>query len=357
MGEWMSEQRVTTRLVSLREAYPEHILEQDMVRQLCAELFGDQPGLFERMRAVYASADVHTRHSCVPIEWYLQPHDWPDRMAVYREAALDLLEQAARAALDEAGHVADEVDQVVCVSTTGISTPSLEALLASRLGLRPDVVRLPIFGLGCAGGVSGLARADAMARSRPGSLVLFLVIELCGPTFRAQQRDKSNIVATALFADGAAAALLIADEGQDGTRFGRSAEHLWPDTEDIMGWRIEEDGLGILLSRDLPRFVEQNLGDVVDAFLASESAPPKGFILHPGGTRVLDALGKALEVDPVSIERARDVLRSHGNMSSVTVLAVLKRALAEGADGRHLLMAMGPGFTASLMMAELDGNV
>lgn len=346
---------LSSRLCGLGLAYPPHILHQNEVRDLCREVFADRPALFDRMADVYDNAGIDTRHSCVPIEWYRDPHGWVDRMDLYEANALDLLEAAARTALDQAGLKPDAVDQVVSVSTTGIATPSLEALLIDRLGMRSDVVRLPIFGLGCAGGVNGLARADAMARSRPGSTVLYLVVELCALTFRAQVLDKSNIVASALFGDGAAAMVMTADDGRDGNRLLASAEHTWPDSRRVMGWKVEEDGLGVIFSRDIPALVASDFAPIVDRFLASQKTDRtalNGYVMHPGGTKVLEAYRAALGVDETSLNYAYSVLRRCGNMSAVTVLAVLEQALAEGASGPHLMGALGPGFSAGLLLAD-----
>lgn len=346
---------IRSEIRGLGLAYPPHVLEQDRVRDLCREVFAARPALFERMTEVYDNAGIDTRHSCVPLDWYRTPHGWKERMDLYERHALDLLEEAAGTALSAAGATAREVDQIVCVSTTGIVTPSLDALLVDRLGLRSDVQRLPIFGMGCAGGVNGLARAEALARSRPGTTVLFLVVELCALTFRPQEMDKSNIVASALFGDGAAALVLRADEGPGGTRILATAEHTWPESRDIMGWRIEEDGLGVVFSRDIPSLIERDLAPIVDGFLADQGthrAALAGYVMHAGGTKVLEAYRSALGVDDASLERAYAVLRRCGNMSSVTVLAVLAESLKDDIRGPHLMGALGPGFSAGLLLLD-----
>jgi alkylresorcinol/alkylpyrone synthase len=335
------------------------VLNQAEVRDLCREVFAERPDLFARMAEVYDNAGIETRRSCVPLDWYRTPHGWPERMALFEEHALNLLEEAARAALAEAGMTPEDVDITVCVSSTGIVTPTLDALLIGRLGLRSDVQRLPVFGMGCAGGVNGLARADAMARARPGAAVLVLTVELCALTFRPQELDKSNIVASALFGDGAAATVLRAEPGAGGTRLGPAAEHTWPDSRGVMGWRIEEDGLGVIFSRDIPALIERDLPPIADRFLAAqetERSALAGYVMHAGGTKVLEAYRRALGVDAASLAPAYAVLRDCGNMSSVTVLAVLRRMLDGGAAGPHLMAALGPGFTAGLMLLDLDGT-
>lgn len=344
-----------TRLKGLGLAYPPHRLRQDAVKDLCRAVFANRPALFERMADVYDNAGIDERRSCVPLEWYQEPHGWTERMAHYETHALDLLETAARDALNAAGLEAATVDEIVCVSTTGVVTPSLDALLIGRLNLRSDVRRLPIFGLGCAGGVNGLSRAAAAARAHPGSTVLFLVVELCALTFRPQELSKSNIVASALFGDGAAAAVIRSGE-DGGVQLGDAAEHTWPDSRDVMGWRVEEDGLGVIFSRDIPSLITQDLAPIVDGFLASRGMARDdlaGYVMHAGGTKVLEAYRAALCVDDGSLDHAYSVLRTNGNMSAVTVMAVLDKVLGSGARGPHLMAALGPGFTAGMMLMEI----
>src|SRR5476649_455647 len=197
-----------TRLLALATAVPPFPLRQSDVRGRAASLFGGMNGALERLLPVFENAEIDTRYSCVPIDWYGEPPGWKERNRLYIENSLDLLEQVTRSCLAQAKLATDALDAIVVVSTTGIATPSLDALLMDRLGLRRDVQRLPIFGLGCAGGVLGLSRAASLARAAPGSRVLLLVVELCTLSVRKDDRTKSNIVATALFGDGAAAAVV-----------------------------------------------------------------------------------------------------------------------------------------------------
>jgi alkylresorcinol/alkylpyrone synthase len=242
------------------------------------------------------------------------------------------------------------------VSTTGIATPSLDALLLDRLPFRRDVARLPIFGLGCAGGVLGLARAAQLARAAPGMRVLFLVVDLCALTFRKIDQSKSNVVAAALFGDGAAAALvgpgLNGDAGEP--VIAASGEYTWPDSLGVMGWHVEDDGLGVLFSRDIPTLVRGQFRPALDQFLAKQGqtiADIDAFVCHPGGAKVVTAFEEALELPQGELWPAREVLRDYGNMSAPTVLFVLERMLPARA-GRYLMSALGPGFTAAFLTLE-----
>jgi alkylresorcinol/alkylpyrone synthase len=304
------------------------------------------------MRPVYENAGISTRYSCVPMDWYEQPHGWAEKNALYVEHATGLLERAARDALAKARMGVRDIDAIIAVSTTGIATPSLDALLMERLATRREVLRLPIFGLGCAGGVLGLARAGAFARDR---IVLLLVVELCALTFRRTDQSKSNVVASALFGDGAAA-LVLGPTGA-GPIICASGEYTWPASLDIMGWEVEDDGLGVVFSRDIPTLTRTEFRRAAGEFLGAKGLGFQDiahFVCHPGGAKVLDALEEAFGLAPGAMTHSRSVLRDYGNMSAVTVFFVLMRALAAQARGKILLSSLGPGFTAAF--ALLDAN-
>lgn len=348
-------------LLSLATAVPPIQLRQADVVARATSLFDGRRSEIGRLLPVFENAGIDSRYSCVPLDWYERSHSWSERNRLYIDNALLLLTEAAESCLAGAGLGAADVDAIVVVSTTGIATPSLDARLVDRLGLRPDVVRLPIFGLGCAGGVLGLARASALAHAMPGARVLFLVVELCALTFRKSDQSKSNIIAAALFGDGAAAALIgpSAAAGDGGTlALGMSGEHTWPASQHVMGWQVEDDGLGVLFSHDIPSLVRRDFRPALDRFLTTHRLKfddIDAFVCHPGGAKVIVALEEALELSDGSLREAREVLRQYGNMSAATVLFVLERMLrARRAYGsqRWLLSALGPGFTAAFLTLE-----
>lgn len=343
------------RLVSLALAWPPHLLRQEDVAANGAEMFATTHGGFERLAPIYRNARIETRHSCEPIEWYLKPHSFSERNDLFLENAVKVLADAAGKALDQAGLAAQDIDAIVVVCTTGIATPALDARLMQVMPFRPDVRRLPIFGLGCAGGVIGLARAADIARSYPDERVLLLVVELCALTFRAQDRSKSNLVATALFGDGAAAAVVSCREDAQGPVLGASQEHTWPDSLDVMGWDVADDGLKVVFSRDIPSLVRDDFRPIAMDFLARQGLPLAdvgGFVCHPGGAKVIDALEACFSLEDGALVYTREILRDHGNMSAATVLFVLKAMLDDGAKGPLLLTTLGPGFTAALMLVH-----
>jgi alkylresorcinol/alkylpyrone synthase len=342
------------RLLSVATAVPPFALRQPDVQRRLNVIFRQGAVEAERYMPVFDNAGIETRHSCVPLDWYEIDHSWSDRNPLYLEHATALLQQAAERALRAASLDASQIDGIVCVSTSGIATPSLDALLMQRMAFRRDVFRLPVFGLGCAGGVIGLARAARLALAAPEERILFLVVEPCALTFCRSDCSKSNIVATALFGDGAAAAV-VSCRG-DGPRILASGEHTWSDTLDVMGWGVGDDGLRVIFSRDIPSLIRERFRPALDAFLERQGLTIAGideWLCHPGGAKVLDALEDALDQARGSLEHARAVLRDFGNMSAATVMFVLARALEHGGLGhRALLSALGPGFTAAFLMLE-----
>ncbi len=340
---------VPVALLSLGTAVPETVLTQAEAKELARGLFGRRWSHFEKLAPVFDNAGIAKRHIVRPADWYHGDHGWKARNDVYLEAAEALYVEAAERALAKAGVAADQVDGLVTVSTTGIATPSLEARVAGRMGFRSDVERVPLFGLGCAGGVSGLATAARLAAGEPGKTILYVTVELCSTSIRLDKLTKANIVATALFGDGAAAAVLRQGEGGVALVEG-GGEILWPDTLGIMGWDVEDPGLGVIFDRAIPPFVEDNMDRAVGQILDKagiERASVNRFTCHPGGAKVVAALEQSLHLEDGALDHERAVLRDYGNMSAPTVLFVLDRLIAAGMPARTLLLALGPGFTTS----------
>jgi alkylresorcinol/alkylpyrone synthase len=339
----------TAALLSLATAVPPNIFLQKDVLAAAWDVFGPRLPQFETLSSIFANTGIIKRHGVKPFDWYLEPRGWPERTKAFLEGAEALFVEAAEKALANAQLAAGEIDTIVTICSTGIATPSLEARVAGRMGFRADVSRVPVFGLGCAGGVSGLSIAARLAQARPGTNVLMVAVELCSLALRHDELTKANIVATSLFGDGAAALILRAGDG-GATRIEHFGEHLWPDTLGIMGWNVDPEGFGVIFQRTIPNFVTENLKPAVTQILEGMQltiADINRFICHPGGARVISALETALELHQGTLDHERQVIADCGNMSAPTVLFVLERARNAGLPPRSLLTALGPGFTAS----------
>ena len=339
-------------LLAVSTAVPPHTLEQDAVAAFARQVYARSFARYPKLADVYRNAGIERRYSVRPLDWFAAPHDWRERTQAYLDGAGALFIEAANSALARAGLNARDVDVIVTVSSTGIATPSLEARVGSDMGFRPSVLRVPVFGRGCGGGVAGLALGARLARAAPGEVVLVVAVELCTLAFRGDREAKADVISSALFGDGAAAAVLRVDRQPARLTIGDAAEHTWPGTLDIMGWTVDPVGFGVVLSRSLPRFVEQRLAAPLHRFVKSARLTAPQLICHPGGAKVLDAIESALGLQKGTLRDEREVLRGHGNMSAPSVLFVLERALKRGLRGPAALSALGPGFTASFLALE-----
>ena len=344
----------TAALVSLATSVPPNVFLQKDVLTAAWDVLGPRFPEFERFASIFSNTGIIKRHGAKPFEWYLQPRGWPERTAAFLEGAEALFVEVAGKALASAHLAGGDIDTVVTVCSTGIATPSLEARVARRMDFRSDVTRVPVFGLGCAGGTSGLSIASRLAQARPGTNVLLVTIELCSLALRHDELTKANIVATSLFGDGAAAIVLRAGDG-GATQIENAGEHLWPDTLGVMGWSVDPEGFGVIFRRTIPDFVKAHLKPAVVQILARmqlSMADIDRFICHPGGAKVVSALETALALDQGTLDYERQVIADYGNMSSPTILFVLEQAVAKGLPARALLTALGPGFTASCVALQ-----
>lgn len=340
------------RITGVATAVPPHAVTQETAATFARSFFGDDLPEIERLLGAFANAGIERRYLACSPDWYDTPRPFHRKNQVYHRVARSLGGEAAEAAIRATGTHRKDLGAIVFVSTTGIATPSLDSVLIQDLDLPRDIARLPLWGLGCAGGAAGLAHAARLVQATGGP-VLLVAVELCSVTFLHEDRSKANLIATALFGDGAAAAV-VSPEG-DGPAVIRGHSHLVDDSEDVMGWSLQEAGLRVVFSRSIPSVVHQVVPQVAARAAAAAGWSPadlRHLVFHPGGTRVLEAFVEALEVDPARFAAARDVLRDYGNMSSPTVLFVLERFLATtpASDEPGLLMALGPGFSAESVL-------
>lgn len=340
------------RLIAVETATPPHVLLQTEVAARAAQVFQGKVFRTPDLLSIFENTGIRTRKAARPMAWYGEQHGWAERNAVYLETAEALYVEVAEKALAAAGLKASDIGALVTVSSSGIATPSLEARVFKRMGYDPKVRRTPVFGLGCGGGAAGLSLAARLAKENPDKPVLMVVVELSTLACRPDEPSKENIISTALFGDGAAAAVVSAQPGAKGRPILHTGEHLWPDTLDIMGWRIDPLGFGVILANYVPSFVSRNLAEAAGAFLQAAGLKHEEvgrYVCHPGGAKVVPAIEEALKLPEGSLDLEREALRDYGNMSAPTVLFILKRALERGVDGPIVTSAMGPGFTAHFL--------
>jgi alkylresorcinol/alkylpyrone synthase len=344
-------------ILSLATQAPSHVIRQTDVARHAANVWGGAFRDYERLARVFETSGVIERRSAMPLEWYLVERTFEELPAAFHDAATDLFCQAAERALADAGLTAADIGTVVTISSSGIATPSLDARVAGRLGFRNDVRRVPIFGLGCAGGATGLGIAARLAAAEPGRNVLLVVVELSTLSARIDKPDKANLVSVALFGDGAAAVVLRAgpDDASDKPRITHAAERMWPDTLNLMGWAVDASGFSVILDKSIPHFVEANVRAAMHDMLAEWGVDPASvgrYLCHPGGAKVITALEGALGVAAGALDHEREILARFGNMSAPTVLFILERAMRAGLPHRAVATAMGPGFTMSALLIE-----
>jgi alkylresorcinol/alkylpyrone synthase len=344
-------------IASVATAVPKHKICQAEISKRATEIFPHHP----RLKSLYGNTGIDNRYLCEPPDWYHRRHGWEARTLLFQRHALDLLEEVALKATETASIKLDDVGALIVNTITGLAIPSLDAKLMNRLRLPRSVERLPIFGLGCGGGVGGLARAARYAQAMPaGSHVLFLTIDLCSLCLRTADPCVAMFVAAALFGDGAAGVVLRNTHGTGGGAERGTVlaigDHFWPNTETIMGWDIKDDGFGVVLSPELPELIRAEFMPALTDFLDAnrmDLGEFTGFIMHPGGAKILKTIQKLLRLSRDDLAYSWDVLRDFGNMSSPTALFGLATAIHAGARGPHLLTAFGPGFSAYFVAVDL----
>jgi alkylresorcinol/alkylpyrone synthase len=350
-------------LLSIERYVPPYRYEQPVVTEWVRRwLEADPRGASTRLLSVYASAGVRSRASVVPIEDVFHPGDFETQNRRYREIACAAAAELAARALDGAGLRPSQVDFIISVSCTGFMIPSLDAHVADALGLGPRLARLPITESGCAGGVVGLARAFDHLTAHPERTVLLLAFELSSLTFQPWDRSATNVVSTAIFGDGGAAAVLVGDRHplarRGALRLRDTGSVFFRGTTHLMGFELRNAGLQIVLDKGLTPFVRREVLPAVDGFLAAhclDRSQIGRWILHPGGRRVIEVMAERLGLGPLDLAATEAVLSAHGNMSSVTVLFVLDEVLRRQRPAAHtlgLLGAFGPGFSAELALLE-----
>ncbi len=348
------------RIIAVAPVLPEHVHEQHEITAELAARLVDEPAARSVLERVHAASGIKTRHLALPLERYRDLDSFSETNALFLTLALPLVERAVTTALRTAGIAVDEVDHLFFTTVTGVQAPSLDAMLATSLGFRSDLKRVPSFGLGCVAGAAGIARVADYLAGHPHGVALLVSVELCSLTLQWRDQSMANIVGTGIFGDGAAAVLMTGDEHEAaarsaGPRVVASRSALYPESSEMIGWQVGSSGFTLMLAAGVPALIDGNFAAGVDELLATEGltrADVDEWIAHPGGPRILESFTAALDLPPAALDSAWEIMARVGNLSSAAVLHVLAAVGDRPTGTRAVLFALGPGVTAELVLLE-----
>lgn len=356
-------------ICSLGLGIPSHELSQKSVKELVKNVFTFSDRQISRLLPVFDNALIEKRQTVVDKDWFKENHTFQEKNDLYQSHAKEYSLQAIDDCMTNNKFLTQDIpyeaiDMIIFVSSTGISTPSMDTYLMNERNFREDIVRMPLWGLGCAGGAIGLSRANDWLQAHPDKTVLLVCCELCSLTFQKDDIQKSNLIGTALFGDGASAALLAGEEskylsycGHSLPRISQTSSSTKKNSSSIMGWNVSNNGLEVVFSKSIPSLVRSFWKQHMEEFMNQNgltTGDVHSFIAHPGGKKVLEAMEEVLEVTSEKLKHSYNVLKNHGNMSSSTVLYVLHEWLKEDIpeQGISILSALGPGFSSELLLME-----
>lgn len=336
--------------------------DQQEVKQYANSLFAPSYPQVERMLSAFDNTEIITRNFCKPLDYYADLHTFEEQNAEYIRISLEYSVKATEECISSAHIRKEDITDIIFISTTGLSTPSLDALIINKMRLSQTVNRMAIFGLGCGGGVSGYSKACTLAKANPDAVVLLVAVELCSLTFLRNDFSKSNFIGSSLFADGVAACIITGDNHAPKTNkaitFLANESKLYYDSLDVMGWQFMDTGFKVLFSSDIPTIISKNVRNDLTSFLDKHDlklSDIKNFIFHPGGKKVLAAYEEALGVEGDFLLNTREVMNDNGNMSSATVLYVLERFFKQDFEnGYGLMVSMGPGFSCEMVLLQMN---
>ncbi|MCB1157119.1 MAG: type III polyketide synthase [Leptospiraceae bacterium] len=341
---------------SIASSVPAQILKQEEIKNFSSRVFDPGNRLYPGLIKVFDTAQIENRPVLENLNWYETGHSFKEKNELFLSHALSLAQLAGEKALQEASLKPEEIEILLVVTSSGFVTPSLDARLMDLLGLKEDCIRLPITGLGCAGGAYGLSRARDFAKAYPGKKILLIAVETCTLTFRPGDKRKANYIALSLFSDGAAATIISSEPKINSIELQSSYSYKWRDSLNVMGWDVEDDGLQVIFDKSIPFLIMENYGEIMDAFFNREKlsfSDIQHFLFHPGGAKVIDAFSSVLKIERERFYYTIEILRKYGNMSSPTLLFVIEEFLKDGKFSKGeegLMTAMGPGFSCEALL-------
>lgn len=351
------------KLISIGISEPPYTYSQKEIKDFIAGLYSQSGSFIEKMIKVFDTSGIEKRSFVKDKLWYSEPRTFTERNEVYIKSAIEMSIEAVKNCLNSIDLPMDEIDHLIYISSTGISTPTIDAYLFNRFKLSRKLKRTPIWGVGCLGGAVGLTKAMEYTMAYPEHCVLVVNVEACSLAFQLSECSKSNIVASALFSDGGAASLIVGNNhplhGVRGLELISSLSTTFYESLSVMGWEVTESGLKVLFSKDIPNIVKNSIASCIDDLMSLQGMSKheiSHYLVHPGGKKVLDAYSQALELDPEIFEISRKVLKMHGNMSSPSLIFVLKEFIESGvydANDVGVISALGPGFSSELLLFEV----
>jgi alkylresorcinol/alkylpyrone synthase len=348
------------RIAAVGEAFPAHYYDQATITRTLKALWSHDAPAANRIESLHKNVQVEGRHLAMPLEDYTGEMTFGQANDIWIRTAMELGEKAIGNALRDAGLAPQDVDAIFFSTVTGLASPSIDARLANKMGFRSDIKRTPMFGLGCVAGAAAVSRAADYLRGHPDHVAVVLTVELCSLTLQTKDRSVANLISVGLFGDGASAAVLTGDDrecaGVPGPEILGTKSVFYPDTEDVMGWHIAETGFRIVLSPQVPVVAQECIPADLDRFLEEhdmQRSDVTSWVCHPGGPKVIQALADGLGLLPEDVELSWRTLRECGNLSSASVLLILRATMQErrpAAGSRGIMMAMGPGFCSEFLL-------
>jgi len=352
------------KIIAAATADAPYSIPQNEIKNFIYNLFSETGVDINRLIGVFDNSEISSRHISIEPEWLSKEHTFKERNEIFSRVAFDMAKKASEDCLKSANVQPNEIDSIIYVTSTGIMTPTLDAMLFNEMGFNPHIKRLPLWGLGCAGGAAAISRAMDITKAYPNENVLVIAVELCSLTFQKDDLSKSNIVASSLFSDGCACVLIAGDDSLPTRGIAPmligSLSTIYENSMDVMGWEIVESGFSVVFSRDIPQIVRENVKPNITELLTKydlKKEDIKHYITHPGGMKVISAYEDSLGIKSGTLDLPRKVLREHGNMSSASVIYVLDEFLKAGKykTGEHgLISSLGPGFSSELCLFKIS---